>query len=161
MKSYLPLVLVLGLLFACSSPPASKATDFKVIVLGFDGVDPDLVSQWMDHLPNIRRLSEQGTFSALGTTNPPESPVAWASFSTGMNPGKHGIFDFLRRDPETYYPDIGLVQIEKAKFILGSIPIKAPKVTKIWILPVFPPLTCGYHWNSRPRNCTVDPPGQG
>ena len=130
MKSYSLLVLALSLMFACSSPPEGRTTDFKVVVLGFDGVDPDLVSQWMDQLPNIRRLSEQGTFTALGTTNPPESPVAWASFSTGMNPGKHGIFDFLRRDPDTYFPDIGLVQIEKARFILGSIPIKAPKVTK-------------------------------
>jgi predicted AlkP superfamily phosphohydrolase/phosphomutase len=47
-----------------------------------------------------------------------------------MNPGKHGIFDFLRRDPKTYYPDIGLVKLEKAKFLGGIIPIKAPKITK-------------------------------
>ncbi len=130
MKSLTALILALTMMFACSSTPPSRTTDFKVIVLGFDGVDPDLVQKWIDDLPNLRKLSQNGTLSALGTTNPPESPVAWASFSTGMNPGKHGIFDFLRRDPKTYYPDIGLVQIEKAKFLGGVIPIKAPKVIK-------------------------------
>ncbi len=119
-------VTLLALAAACSSSP--RKTDFKVVVLGFDGVDPDLVRQWIDELPNIRRLSQSGTLSDLGTTNPPESPVAWASFATGTNPGKHGIFDFLRRDPTTYFPDIGLVTREKPRF-LGSIPLKGPKVT--------------------------------
>lgn len=130
MKIRLALIITVVLAFACSTAPKTRTTDYKVVVLGFDGVDPDLVDQWIDHLPNIQKLSETGTLCNLGTTNPPESPVAWASFSTGMNPGKHGIFDFLRRDPETYYPDIGLVKLEKAKFLGGVIPVKAPKITK-------------------------------
>jgi len=100
-----------------------------VVVLGFDGVDPDLVRQWIDVLPNIKELAQQGTLTELGTTNPPESPVAWASFSTGMNPGKHGIFDFLRRDPDTYFPDIGLVEVKRAKFLFGFLPISRPVIT--------------------------------
>ncbi len=103
----------------------------QVVVLGFDGADPNLLSRWAKegHLPNLARLAQSGTFEPLGTTNPPESPVAWASFATGLNPGGTGIFDFLRRDPQTYLPELALVTREKPEFLLGMIPIKAPKVT--------------------------------
>src|SRR5262245_49213805 len=79
----------------------------KVVIMGFDGMDPTLARRFMDEgkLPNLKRLAESGTFDTLETTQPSESPVAWQSFITGVNPGKHGIFDFLRRDFETYFPD--------------------------------------------------------
>ncbi len=124
---WISLVLLVVLVPGCGSAPP-KATDFKTVVLGFDGVDPDLVRDWIDQLPNLRELSESGTLRDLGTTNPPESPVSWATFATGTNPGKHGIFDFLTRDPKTYFPDIGLVHREKPKFILNSIPVRRPVV---------------------------------
>ncbi len=100
-------------------------------MLGFDGADPNLASRWMAEgkLPNLARLAHQGTFKPLGTTNPPESPVAWASFATGLNPGGTGIFDFLKRDPQTYLPELALVSRQKGKFLWGLIPIKLPKVT--------------------------------
>jgi predicted AlkP superfamily phosphohydrolase/phosphomutase len=103
----------------------------QVVVLGFDGADPNLLSKWMKEgkLPNLARLAETGTFKPLGTTNPPESPVAWASFATGLNPGGTGIFDFLTRDPQTYRPELALVSREKAKFLFGLVPIRPPKVT--------------------------------
>ncbi|MGW8181485.1 MAG: alkaline phosphatase family protein [bacterium] len=163
------LIVALGIALSCSPKPQSRTTDFKVVVLGFDGVDPDLVEKWIDHLPNIQKLSESGTLSVLGTTNPPESPVAWASFSTGMNPGKHGIFDFLRRDPETYYPDIGLVKLEKARFLGGVIPIKAPKIIKnrkgvpfgsIWIARGYPLPTSGFHLSFLRKIWREDQPGR-
>lgn len=122
-------LLLLTTFCLSSCAPSPRLVDFKVVVLGFDGVDPDLAERWLDQLPHIRSLAQSGTLARLGTTNPPESPVAWASFATGMNPGKHGIFDFLRRDPKTYFPDIGLVQREKPKFLFNTIPIKRPKVT--------------------------------
>lgn len=129
MKRSLFLVLLFLTLSSCGNGVQRLETDFKVVVLGFDGVDPDLIEEYRDQLPNIVRLSEQGTLSRLGTTNPPESPVAWASFATGMNPGKHGIFDFLRRDPHTYFPDIGLVQLERPRFLFGTIPYSPPRIT--------------------------------
>jgi predicted AlkP superfamily phosphohydrolase/phosphomutase len=52
-------------------------------------------------LPNFARLAQEGDFSALETTMPPLSPVAWSTFITGMDPAGHGVFDFLQRDPET------------------------------------------------------------
>jgi predicted AlkP superfamily phosphohydrolase/phosphomutase len=55
--------------------------------------------------------------------------VAWASFATGLNPGGTGIFDFLKRDPKTYLPELSLVSREKPKFLFGLIPWKPPRVT--------------------------------
>ena len=65
----------------------------KLVVLGFDGLDPDLVSQFMDEgkLPNMQKLSRQGALQRLETT-PSADVSAWASFATGTNPGKHGVF---------------------------------------------------------------------
>lgn len=72
----------------------------KVIVLGFDGADARLTQQFIDEgkLPNMKRLAESGTFTPLGTTNPAQSPVSWASMETATNPAKHNIVDFVRRD---------------------------------------------------------------
>jgi predicted AlkP superfamily phosphohydrolase/phosphomutase len=84
-------------------PRATK----KVIVLGLDGLDPVLTKRWIDEgrLPAFRRLLEQGgDFRALGTSLPPQTPVAWSNFITGMDPGGHAIFDFFNRDPKTYVP---------------------------------------------------------
>lgn len=102
----------------------------KVIVLGFDGIDPDLLSRWMDEgkLPNLKRLQESGTFVRIETTNPAESPVAWSSFATGTNPGKTGIFDFLKRDIKTYMPDLAITSFSEGNFLLRLFPIEKPRV---------------------------------
>src|SRR6266542_1172160 len=72
---------------ACHRHP-SRPVSKQVVVLGFDGADPHLLEKWAKegHLSNLARLARTGTFKPLGTTNPPESPVAWASFATGLNP---------------------------------------------------------------------------
>ncbi len=74
----------------------------KVIVIGFDGMDPRLAEKMMaaGKLPNLNRLRSQKGYSVLGTSIPPQSPVAWANFINGAGPGSHGIFDFIHRDPE-------------------------------------------------------------
>jgi len=125
------LLLLAFLGTSCQKKSNLKNAGQKLIVLGFDGVDPNLLQQWMaqGHLPSIQKLTAQGTFQKLGTTNPPESPVAWASFATGLNPGKHGIFDFLKRNPQTYYPEIALVEREPPRFLFNWIPIRGPKIT--------------------------------
>jgi predicted AlkP superfamily phosphohydrolase/phosphomutase len=124
---------VCAALTSCHRGAATRPVTQQVVVLGFDGADPKLASKWMAEgkLPNLARLAHDGTFKPLGTTNPPESPVAWASFATGLNPGGTGIFDFLKRDPETYLPELSLVSRERPKFLWGLIPIKAPKVTNL------------------------------
>ncbi|HPW18918.1 MAG TPA: alkaline phosphatase family protein [Candidatus Aminicenantes bacterium] len=79
----------------------------KMIVLGLDGLDPVLTRRWMDEgrLPAFSRLLAQGgDFRPLGTSLPPQTPVAWSNFITGMDPGGHAIFDFIHRDPKDYFP---------------------------------------------------------
>jgi predicted AlkP superfamily phosphohydrolase/phosphomutase len=93
-----------------------KATSRKVIILGFDGMDPRLTDMWMKEgkLPAFQRSTVQGGFHSLGTSIPPQSPVAWSNFITGMNPGGHGIFDFIHRDPKTYIPTFSASATEDA-----------------------------------------------
>jgi predicted AlkP superfamily phosphohydrolase/phosphomutase len=74
----------------------------KVIVLGIDGMDPVLSEQLMNagKLPNFNKLRKLGGFHTLGTSIPPQTPVAWCNFINGAGPGSHGIFDFIHRHPE-------------------------------------------------------------
>lgn len=74
----------------------------KVIVIGIDGMDPRLSEKMMREgkLPNFAKLAEGGGYHVLGTSIPPQSPVAWANFINGAGPGSHGIFDFIHRHPE-------------------------------------------------------------
>jgi predicted AlkP superfamily phosphohydrolase/phosphomutase len=79
----------------------SKSLGKKVIVIGIDGMDPRLCASMMKEglLPNFTKMSAAGGFSDLGTSIPPQSPVAWANFINGSGPGSHGIFDFIHRHP--------------------------------------------------------------
>ncbi len=83
-----------------------RSYDQSMIVLGIDGMDHELTTRLMDEgrLPNLSRLASQGGFQALGTSFPPQSPVAWSNFITGLDSGGHGIYDFVHRDPETMIP---------------------------------------------------------
>lgn len=81
---------------------ANAASQGRVVVLGFDGVDPRWLEQWAREgkLPNLARMiaaHEGRAYTKLASTNPPQSPVAWTSFATGTEPGDHGIFDFIAR----------------------------------------------------------------
>lgn len=113
----------------------------KLLILGFDGMDPTLLDRWMKArmLPNIAKVASTGGVLPLATTHSPESPTAWASFATGVNPGKHNIYDFLVRDTTTYLPDLGMVRREPAKFLFGYLPVAKPKLfstrggTSFWV----------------------------
>jgi predicted AlkP superfamily phosphohydrolase/phosphomutase len=78
----------------------------RLVIVGLDGQDPVLTDRFMDQglLPNFKKLAEAGCYRRLRTTFPSVSPVAWSSFSTGTQPGRHNIFDFLDRDRRTYLP---------------------------------------------------------
>ena len=92
---------------ACNGRQPAAVNRPKLVVLGFDGMDPDLVQQWIaaGQLPTIAKLAQKGAVRPLETTHSPESPTAWASFATGVNPGKHNIYDFLVRDTNTAVRD--------------------------------------------------------
>jgi predicted AlkP superfamily phosphohydrolase/phosphomutase len=125
--------LITAFSIACSGTPRRPASKFtqKLVILGFDGMDPHLLKQWMDEgkLPNISKLAAGGGMFPLQTTHSPESPTAWASFATGVNAGKHNIYDFLVRDTTTYLPDLGMVTRTPPKFLFNYFPVSKPKIT--------------------------------
>lgn len=98
--------MLLGLTTGCDPAPPQGPDVPGLFVLGVDGVDPTIVRHMVDdgRLPAFRQLIDDGSFQLLGTTTPPQSPVAWSSFITGMDPGGHGIYDFVHRDPGNYHP---------------------------------------------------------
>ncbi len=101
---------------ACGRTKVAKAEKKgRVVILGFDGVEPGIIDTMLSagRLPNLDALRKQGGYQRLRSTIPPQSPTAWASFATCKNPGQHGIYDFLRRDPKTYFPGIAAGSIVK------------------------------------------------
>lgn len=85
----------------------------RVIILGLDGLDPRRLRRLMneDKVPHFKALEQEGAFRHLSSTCPPISPVAWSSFMTGTNPGKHNIYDFLSRNYRTYLPELSSARI--------------------------------------------------
>lgn len=76
----------------------------KVLVIGLDGVTFDLLGPWIlaGELPNLQKLIAQGASGKLRTTLPPISSSSWSSFLTGVNPGKHGLVDFVYPGADSY-----------------------------------------------------------
>ena len=83
-------------------------------------------------MPHFAQVAARGGFAALGTSIPPQSPVAWSSFITGLDPGGHGIFDFVHRDPKTMAPYLSTTRTEPpSRFIsLGrwQLPLTSGRV---------------------------------
>jgi predicted AlkP superfamily phosphohydrolase/phosphomutase len=106
----------------------------RVVILGLDGMDHGLTEKMLAEglLPHLAGLRTRGCFKALGTTLPPLSPVAWSTFQTGVNPGKHDIFDFLTPDPRTYEARLSSVEIRppRRSIRLGKyrIPLSKPEI---------------------------------
>jgi predicted AlkP superfamily phosphohydrolase/phosphomutase len=122
-REFIKLGLAAGSLLAMGSSDLTikafgkKETPQKVLILGLDGIDHRLLQRWMEEgkLPNFQKLASQGGFLPLRTSIPPQSPVAWSNFITGMNPGGHGIFDFVHRDPEHYLPVFSATETTEVK----------------------------------------------
>ena len=98
-------LLAAGLLAAASGcRPREDAP--PLLVLGIDGMDPEILSRLRaaGRMPHFEALAASGGSTPLATTMPPQSPVAWSTFITGLDPRGHGIFDFIHRDPLTLRP---------------------------------------------------------
>ena len=110
----------------CTSGHDKASSNTRVIVLGFDGMDYALTKEMIarGRLPHLARLAAQGTFQPLGTSTPPQSPVAWSNFITGMDAGGHGIFDFIHRDPPKTQP-------VRLAFEQPFQPVEAPRIASL------------------------------
>jgi predicted AlkP superfamily phosphohydrolase/phosphomutase len=130
-----PIRLLIKLWKRIVSKTLKNARYKRVVIIGFDGMDYHLLNRFLKEgrkFPNFEKLSREGTFAPLWSTEPPISPVAWSTFSTGANPGKHNIFDFLTTDRNTYMPKLSGSDIQPPKRFLKigkyNIPISKPKI---------------------------------
>ncbi len=112
-------LVFIGLASVCSARAGDARAD--LVVIGIDGMDPGLLSKFMSdgRMPNFSRLIQEGSFDSLETSIPPQSPVAWSNFITGMDPGGHGIFDFIHRDPATYTPVFSAADVREPERTLS------------------------------------------
>ena len=106
----------------------------KVVVIGLDGLEPRLTEAMMasGELPHLQVLRETGGYARVGTTMPAQTPVAWSTFAVGGNPGRHGIFDFLARDPESYLPRMALYRHEEGRRFLPPKAVNLRGGRPIW-----------------------------
>ena len=87
----------------------------RVFVFGIDGAPPELIfDEWLDELPTIRKLMEEGSYSKLNSTVPPISAVAWISMYTGKHPKDHGVFEYIYRKNNSY-SDMGVISAENVQ----------------------------------------------
>jgi len=107
-----------GRAFAAAPTPAPG----RVVILGFDGVDAHLVEEMLSRgeLPNLAALKSRGGYAPLTPTVPAQTPVSWATFSTGLDPGGHEIFDFLKRDPANRIPTFAVAEEIQVPFLFGA-----------------------------------------
>lgn len=88
----------------------------KTLILGFDSFDPAVFEEMAgkNQLPNFEKFIQQGGYSRLEVCSPPQTEVSWTSMATGADPGGHGIFDFVHRDPATYTPFVSILPMRKS-----------------------------------------------
>jgi predicted AlkP superfamily phosphohydrolase/phosphomutase len=83
----------------------------RTIIVGFDSFDPNVFESLLaaGKTPNLARYANAGGYSRMEVCSPPQTEVSWTSIATGVDPGSHGIFDFVHRDPATYVPYVSLL----------------------------------------------------
>ncbi len=110
----------------------------RVIVLGMDGLDPNILERLMDtgDLPAFSSIRGAGTYRRLTTSNPSQSPVVWSTIATGSNPGYHGIFDFITRKPENYLPVHSIVKVNPKNILArrDSMFLPVRRGTPFWAI---------------------------
>jgi len=96
----------------------------RVLILGFDSFDPGLFERFASQgtFPNLSRLAESGGYSPFKVSSPPQTEVSWTSIATGADPGSHGIFDFVHRNPDTYAPYVSILPTRSGALGMQFVP---------------------------------------
>jgi predicted AlkP superfamily phosphohydrolase/phosphomutase len=131
-----------GLLLAGCSPTSSRAPQPRLVILGIDGLDASLTERWIasGDLPHMAELAARGSVHRLETTPSPDGISAWASFATGLNPGRHGVFGTHDRHATARTSHEPLLDREPARLLFDYIPIGGPSFsshrdgTSFWVL---------------------------
>ncbi len=114
----------------------------KVMVIGLDGATFDLMTPWLEsgELPNLARIVQSGTHGELRSVTPPESPLAWPSFATGRNPGKHGVFGFYESHVSLPYSLSPInARTNRAETLYKTLAKAGKKVITLAVPFTFPP----------------------
>jgi predicted AlkP superfamily phosphohydrolase/phosphomutase len=121
--------------------PDKNSQHQRLFILGLDGGTFDLIRPWVreGRLPNLARLLDSGSHAELASTIPPMTPPGWTSFMTGMNPGKHGIFDFTEREPGRYGVKIVNATDRQARSIWSLLSQSGKRVASIGVPLTYPP----------------------
>jgi predicted AlkP superfamily phosphohydrolase/phosphomutase len=114
--------------------PCICGTPRRVVVLGVDGMDYEVARRMQDagQLPNLSAIASDGAFVPLKTTIPPQSPVAWSTFTAGAGAGTHGIADFIERDELDLLPRFSMSRVTPSGLRLNigsySFPLRSGTV---------------------------------
>jgi predicted AlkP superfamily phosphohydrolase/phosphomutase len=101
------------------------------LIIGLDAFDPGIFERLSESgmLPHLGKFMHADGYSRFTVVNPPQSEISWTSIATGLNPGGHGMFDFVHRDPTSYALNVSLLPTKKSA--LGSsfaFPHNAPTI---------------------------------
>jgi predicted AlkP superfamily phosphohydrolase/phosphomutase len=113
----------------------------RVFVVGLDGGTLDLLGPWMQEgrLPHLQQLIEAGVSGELESTVPPQTAVAWSSFMTGKNPGKHGLFDFITQEKLGYGIQVVDSRARRGKSLWELIGEAGGRVVVLNVPTTYPP----------------------
>lgn len=114
----------------------------KVVMIGLDGLSPDLVFKWANELPYLSTLMDQGIYGRIESTVPPLTPPTWTCVLSGKNPGQFGFWDFTyRRDFSYGEPQLvnSKVRDEATESLYHILPAHHKKVAVINVPLTYPP----------------------
>lgn len=113
----------------------------RVLVVGLDGATLTLLRPWVEagKLPTFASLMKRGSWGRLRSVLHPFSAQAWSSFITGMNPGKHGILDFWRRDFSGYGFRILNASFREGRSLWGILGQRGKRVVVLNVPMTYPP----------------------
>lgn len=113
----------------------------RVLIIGIDGGTFDIIRPMVKRgkLPHLRALMENGSYGYLKSTMPPMTFPAWNSFMTGLNSGKHGVYDFTERIPGTYKIQFINARSRKAKTIWRLVSDAGKRVGVMAVPVTYPP----------------------
>ncbi|MCP5100993.1 MAG: hypothetical protein GY943_36040, partial [Chloroflexi bacterium] len=124
----------------------------RVLIIGLDAFEPKRFERLYEQgrVPNLAKYVDTGKYSRFAVSNPPQSEVSWTSIATGLNPGGHGMFDFVHRDPATYALNVSLLPTKSgfggtqfaepftATTIFDQVVQKGYQATALWWPAMFP-----------------------
>jgi predicted AlkP superfamily phosphohydrolase/phosphomutase len=113
----------------------------KILVIGLDGATFDLLKPWLaeGHMPNLQKLIAHGVSGELESTVPPLTASAWVSFATGVNPGQHGLFDFVFPRNGSYEVMVANPQARSAEAMWNVASRHGKRVAIISVPMTYPP----------------------